>query len=71
MIGTHNTDTFLQEEIHRAESDAELVHLVREYHGDLARSDRTARPTLYLHIGLLCAAAERLLEHARIRRIES
>jgi hypothetical protein len=34
----------------------ELAHLVRDYYRDGDRSDRTPRPLMYFHLGLLSAA---------------
>ncbi len=47
--------------IHAAVDDPDhLVGLVMEYYRDLDRADRTSRPFLYLHLGILAGALERL-----------
>ena len=37
--------------------------MIREYYRDADRADRTPRPLLYAHIGILCGILSRRLTH--------
>jgi hypothetical protein len=53
-------DRDLLKDILDATTDDECIALIVQYYRDADRADRTPRPVLYLHIGLLCGMAQRI-----------
>lgn len=67
-------DAVLVAEIARAigaKEDGTIVGLIHAYYGDLDRANRTPRPTVYLHFGVILGIADRLLREKYHRAIES
>ena len=55
-------------EIMETNDPAQLAARLHTYYADLDRADRTPRPQLYLHLGLLTGAVMRVLALARERQ---
>lgn len=68
------TDDELLAGIHAARDLQTVSARIRDYYRDADRADRTPRELLYLHLGMLTGAVDKLLEEragAQRRRVRS
>jgi len=57
---TTKDDEKLLAAIMAEEDDVQLAHKIREYYRDADRADRTGRPYLYFHMGMLCGTIAKM-----------
>lgn len=59
---TTKEDAALLDEILNEQDPVRLAQKIRDFYRDKDRADRTHRPYMYFHMGMLCGALQRLAD---------